>query len=201
VSGVRLVTFVDLGSGDEGPDGRRLSVSARMDAVLDTGRRVVLVDGRGWASQVGAYWDHEPTPEERASVEQSSAWAFETVESIQETARDVVGPDGAYGAYTQAEMDAAHWDGLAAIVRACGIDIDGAGLRALPHEVELSQRVLARLGAHPERQTSANAGAYRNTPRISLVQAASVRIWKCSLHAGSGGKTPSVSARRKPNRR
>ena len=43
----RLMTFVD--ADDEVPDARLISVSARHEAVLDDGRRVVLMDDRGWS--------------------------------------------------------------------------------------------------------------------------------------------------------
>jgi len=42
----RLMTFVD--ADDEVPDARQISVSARHD-VLDDGRRVLLMDDRGWS--------------------------------------------------------------------------------------------------------------------------------------------------------
>ena len=44
---VRLMTFVD--ADDEVPDARQISVSARHEAVLDDGRRVLLMDDRGWS--------------------------------------------------------------------------------------------------------------------------------------------------------
>jgi len=43
----RLMTFVD--ADDEVPDARRISVSARHEAVLDDGRRLLLMDDRGWS--------------------------------------------------------------------------------------------------------------------------------------------------------
>ena len=43
----RLMTFVD--ADDEVPDARQISVSARHEAVLDDGRRVLLMDDRGWS--------------------------------------------------------------------------------------------------------------------------------------------------------
>src|SRR3954471_7483231 len=44
----RLVTFADL-DGDPA-DARELSVSARLEAELGDGRRLVLLDGRGWTA-------------------------------------------------------------------------------------------------------------------------------------------------------
>ena len=42
-------------------------------------------------------------------------------------------------------MEAGHWDYLARILRQHGIEVAGAELKALPHDVELSDRVLARM--------------------------------------------------------
>ncbi len=67
VAVARLLTFVDLGRhDDDGPDAFRMSVSARLDAVLEDGRRVVLLADRGGAAQAGYSWEaaDEPTPEE-----------------------------------------------------------------------------------------------------------------------------------------
>ena len=135
----RLLTLVDLSDGhDEGPDARRLDVSARLEAVLDDGRRVVLLDDRGWSEVGHIDWDHRPTPEERARVERGiRIWAGQTAEDMAETARAVVGPD---------EPGDDHRAALADDLRRLGVDVDAAALEALPHDVELSERVLARIG-------------------------------------------------------
>lgn len=52
---VRLVTLADV-------DARRVSVSARHEAVLEDGRRVLLLDDRGW-SQTLAGADARVGPE------------------------------------------------------------------------------------------------------------------------------------------
>ena len=58
----RLLTLVDLmDQHDEGTDARRLDVSARLEAVLADGRRIVLLHGRGWSELGHIDWDHEPT--------------------------------------------------------------------------------------------------------------------------------------------
>jgi hypothetical protein len=44
----RLVTFVDVD--DRAGEARRMSVSARHEAALADGRRVLLLDDRGWSS-------------------------------------------------------------------------------------------------------------------------------------------------------
>jgi hypothetical protein len=46
-------------------------------------------------------------------------------------------------------MHASHWEHLARILCRRGIEIDAAELAALPHDVELGERVLARIAAAP----------------------------------------------------
>jgi hypothetical protein len=105
---------------------------------------VVLLDERGWSqSTILSFGDRESP----ARGERLSPWQGVTQENIEETARTVVGPDGAYGAHTQAEMDEGHWSYLAATLDEQGVAVDATDLRALPHEVELSDRLLARLGS------------------------------------------------------
>jgi hypothetical protein len=131
MSGVtRLLTFVDLDDADNaGADARRMSVTARHEAVLEDGRRVVLLDDRGWSEQQAG----------------PSIWASETVEGLERSARDVVGPDEPVEGITQAEMEAGHWETLAGTLRERGVDADPAELRVLRHDVELSPRLRARL--------------------------------------------------------
>jgi hypothetical protein len=135
---VRLLTFVDIrDDDDEGPGGRRMSVSARHEAVLPDGRRVLLLDDRGWSTQLRVVGGAEPS---------LGIWAYETAEQMERTARVVVGPDEPFEGRTQAEMEASHWDSLARVLQQEGIEAQAAELRALPHDVELSDRVLARVG-------------------------------------------------------
>ncbi len=68
---------------------------------------------------------------------------------MQDAARDVVGPDERPRGQTREEADAEYWGWLAGMLRANGVDIDASTLRALPHDVELSDGVLARIG-HPD---------------------------------------------------
>src|SRR6266545_6073053 len=87
----RLVTFVDLAEGVG--DTRQTSFSARHEAVLLDGRRVLLLDDRGWTwsslitVQAGAS-DRDSTREQQPDI-----WATTSVEDIEQTARMVVGPD------------------------------------------------------------------------------------------------------------
>lgn len=70
------------------------------------------------------------------------------IEEIQETARVVVGPDEGDRYHSRADMETVHWVDLADSLHRLGIRIDAEELSRLPHEVELSQRLLAR-PAHP----------------------------------------------------
>jgi hypothetical protein len=155
----RLLTSVDLGSDDPGPDARRMSVEARHEAVLTDGRRVLLLDDRGWFGTMGtAFLDGKPSDEDRrrAEANRPSAWTHETIENMEDTARMVVGPDCAYGGRTQAEMDAGHWDWMSSILRENGVEITATELMALPHDVQLSDPILARIGRRPSRSPDAS---------------------------------------------
>ena len=127
----RLVTHVELR--DAGA--RSMSVSARLEAVLEDGRRVTLLDDRGWTESLGG---GEGGP---------GIWAHMSVAEIEETARTVVGPDEPFAGHTQEHMERTHWDHLAGVLQAHGVGVDGHRLRQLPHEVVLDGRLLARLCA------------------------------------------------------
>jgi hypothetical protein len=106
----RLVTVADL---RESADPREISVAARHEAVLADGRRVILLDDRGWTSALrGAGVD-----------EDTDAWRLES----------------------ETDMERAHWSGLAEKLRADGVMVAADELRALPHDVVLSERLWARL--------------------------------------------------------
>jgi hypothetical protein len=139
----RLVTFVDIHAASDS----QLSFSARHDVLLADGRRIVLLNDRGW-SQSRIYFSSDSEPTMRN--ERSSPWEGVTREHIEEAARTVVGPDEAYGDHTQTEADEAHWAYLSGTLEKQGIDMDATDLRALPHEVELSDRLLVCLGEPPD---------------------------------------------------
>ena len=124
----RLVTFVDFR--DTAAPGQ-MSVSARHEAQLADGRRVLLLDDRGWSS----------------SGNVPDIWAATTVEDIEETARSVVGPDEPFAGRSQEHMEAEHWAYLAGVLRERGVVVDAVRPRGLPHDVVLSEPLLARLGA------------------------------------------------------
>jgi hypothetical protein len=137
----RLVTLVDVN--DEASDARQMSVSALHEAVLEDGRRVLLLDDRGWTSAaLTAYWGEVPEDSRR---DQPDVWAVTTVEDIEETARVVVGPDEPPDGYSQEEAEAAHWAYLADVLREQGVVVDAQELKRLPHDVVLSERLRARI--------------------------------------------------------
>ena len=143
----RLLTSVDIcDADDDGPDARRMSLSAHHEAVLGDGRRVVLLDGRGWNEMLSVVPSDEPSAPDSRRRELPSVWAFATVDGIKRAARVVVGPDAPFEGRTPADMEADHWEALAQILRRHGVEIEAADLKALPHDVVLSDRVLGRIG-------------------------------------------------------
>jgi len=118
-----LVTKVDL---MPDPHGDGLSFSACFVARAADGREVVVFDDRGWTASLGAA-DADP-------------WALMDAAVIEATARDVVGPD-------EDDEDAAerHWRWVAEILTEHGIAAEATHLERLPHEVVLSDRLVARL--------------------------------------------------------
>lgn len=132
-------TAAPRGAGGE-LDPRRISVSARHEAVLEDGSRLLLLDDRGWSGELrGAGAD---------GIE--DLWAVTPERDIVETARMVVGPDEPFGGRSQGDMEADHWNALVANLRAQGVVVEAGQLRQLPHEVELSDRLRARLGQRPD---------------------------------------------------
>jgi ribosome biogenesis SPOUT family RNA methylase Rps3 len=122
------VTVADLD--DEAVTTAQVSVSARHEAELDDGSRVLLLDDRGWGS--------------------SGSWTETTVEDVLETTRMVVGPDEPPEDRSYEDMAAGHWAYLQRILETRGVVVDAAVLRRLPHDILLSRRLLARLGhGHP----------------------------------------------------
>ena len=123
----RLVTVADIE--DEVADDRHVSVKARHEAVLTDGRRVVLLDDRGWGS--------------------TQLWTAISAEEVQETTRMVVGPDEPPEDRTWQDMQADHWSHLARILRRHGVAADAHRLGRLRHDVVLSERLLVRIGHDP----------------------------------------------------
>jgi hypothetical protein len=129
---VRLLSVADV---REEADPRRMSVAVRLEAVLDDGRHVVLLDGRGWSEELrGA-----------GARDGGDAWALASREEVIETARTVVGPDEPFGERSQADMERDHWSTLASTLARHRVGVDARRLAAVPHDVVLSEALLARL--------------------------------------------------------
>lgn len=107
-----------------------MSFSTLHQAVLQDGRRVTLLDDRGWAV-------HGP----------ADIWQQTSVEEIEADARTVVGPDEPYGSHSRTEMESDHWAYLTGILREQGVLVDSEELSRLPHHVELSERLQARIAS------------------------------------------------------
>jgi hypothetical protein len=142
----RLVTFVDVDDG--AGDARQMSVSARHDAVLTDGRRVLLLADRGWSSlsSLSAAWKGDVSDLDSWREDQPDIWATTSIEDIEETARAVVGPDEPFDGRSQEDVEAGHWTYLSEVLRQHGVVVDPLDLKRLPHEVVLSKRLLARVG-------------------------------------------------------
>jgi hypothetical protein len=139
-----LVTLVDVDVGNS--DSRQMSVSARHEAALADGRRVLLLDDRGWTSSALRAYRMGELPDGDPWRDQPDPWAGTTMEDIEETARVVVGPDEPPDGHSQEEAEAAHWAYLADVLREQGLLVDPLELKQLPHDVVLSERLLERIG-------------------------------------------------------
>lgn len=121
---VRLVALCDLGPRSH--DAARASFGVDEHLVLASGRRVVLHAGeRGWTSH---YVGPPPRP----------PW---TRDEVVRGALTVVLPDG------DDDPEPHPWHWLAGLARARGVEVSADDLRALPYEVELTERLEAWLDA------------------------------------------------------
>jgi hypothetical protein len=114
----RLVTVVELDERDQSGHSAR----AHLYVLLSNGERLVLLDDRGWSS--GA-----------ASIGQLGR------RDIEDTARTVVGPDGPCPGENDEQMEARYWASMERKVLEAGFGAEAAELKALPHEVEIGQRL------------------------------------------------------------
>jgi hypothetical protein len=123
---VRLVTSIDVVDGLSSD--RQISISTRHEAELADGRRILLLDDRGWSGSGPA-----------------DIWARTSVEELAATARTVVGPDEPSAGRTRADMAADHWSELAGTLARHGVTVHAALLEGLPHDVVLGDRLRERL--------------------------------------------------------
>jgi hypothetical protein len=96
-------------------------------AMLSDGRRLVLSNDRGWGGSMSGGRGPD------------DMWAYETVETIERTALNVVLPDDA-----EDTGEEHPWELLAERIRAFGVETTPEELKRLPYDVELSQRLRAR---------------------------------------------------------
>jgi hypothetical protein len=113
--------MVDLEERDQ--TGR--SAWAHLYVVLSTGERYLVFSDRGWSG--------------------SAEIAREGLLQIEDTARTVVGPDGAGPGETDEQMETMYWDRMERRLRDAGISAKAGELKALPHEVEIGERLRHRL--------------------------------------------------------
>ena len=131
----RLITFADL---REGSTYASASVSARHEAVLTDGRRVLIFDDRGWS------WSaHRGSPGQDTIT--LDPWISSTLEEIERTARVVVGPDEPRPGQTQDEAAAAHWWYVADLLDARGAEATPRALAHVPHDVVVSDALRDRV--------------------------------------------------------
>lgn len=102
-------------------------MTARHELELADGRRVLLLNDRGWGS--------------------SGGWAEQSLADVLDNARTVVGPDEPPRGRSHEEEAVLHWSYLQRITQKQGVDVDADQLRQLPHDVVLSDRLLTRIGA------------------------------------------------------
>jgi hypothetical protein len=90
----RLITSIDIDetAGPEFNNDHRLSISALHELELAGGRRLTLLDDRGWSASGP-----------------SGIWSYESVETLTQTARTVVGPDEPLEGRSYEEEAALHW--------------------------------------------------------------------------------------------
>lgn len=107
-----------------------MSVSALLEVELTDGRRITLLDDRGWGG----------------SMTGGDIWSFETVDGIAEDARVVVGPDEPPDGLTHEDAAVEHWTALVQDLAEHEVVIEPDALAALPHDVDLGPRLRAQLG-------------------------------------------------------
>jgi hypothetical protein len=139
---VRLLTLVDVV--ERFGDARQMSLSARHEAVLADGRRILLLADRGWTESLMTFSQDVPDADSRR--DELDIWAVTSVEDIEQTARTVVGPDEPFAGHSREKMAESHWAHLASVLAEQGVVADPSDLRRLPHDVELSERLLERVG-------------------------------------------------------
>ena len=127
---MRLLTRIEIDEPASTPRDadRELSVAALLELELTSGRRVTLLDGRGWCCSGP-----------------SDIWAYTSMEDLAGTARTVVGPDEPHDSLSHEDADQGYWAEMAARAQTQGVHIEAGDLAALPHDVDISQEIQARV--------------------------------------------------------
>lgn len=128
-----LVTVVDEDPEVSDGDG----FTALLYAVLADGSRVLVLDDRGWA-QTRIVSARPPDVAEACDSTLDR-------QDIEDTAKMVVGPDEPPDDSDHESEAAAYWEYLAGILVRQGVATRPADLRLLPHDVELSEPLAARV--------------------------------------------------------
>ena len=121
---LRLITYAE--AGDDPAWEAKVDVKARHELELADGRRVLLLNDRGYGS--------------------TCAWTEATLADVEFQIRTVVGPDEPFDDLTAGDMQAAHWEALAAVAQQHGVSVEGADLQRLKHDVVISDLIRSLVG-------------------------------------------------------
>lgn len=116
---LRLVTSAEAGN-----DARwqgQVDVKARHELELDDGRRVLLLNDRGYGG--------------------TCAWNKTTLADVEVQIRTAVGPDEPFDNLSARDMEAAHWEALAALAQQHGVPVAAVDLQRLRHDVVISESI------------------------------------------------------------
>lgn len=119
----RLISFADANINPSHPE--QVSIRVRFELELADGRRVLLLNDRGWGS--------------------SRTWSELTMEHILRNARDVVGPDEPPQGRSREEEANLYWAAMQRTLQRQGVAVGADDLRQLPHDVLLSDGLLAKV--------------------------------------------------------
>lgn len=116
---LRLVTSAE--AGNDAPWESQVDVKARHELELTDGRRVLLLNDRGYGA--------------------TCAWNTTTLADVEVQIRTAVGPDEPFDDLTAGDMEAAHWEALAALAQQHGVPVAAVDLQRLRHDVVISEPI------------------------------------------------------------
>lgn len=120
-----IVKFISLAEAE--PESEEVSVSVLLQAQLDDGRLVVVLDDRGWST--------------------NCSWPQAVPADIRETALVVAGPDEPGPGATRAQALHDYWEYIQTILAAQQLHLPVHELMALEHEVQFGPRLQNLLAA------------------------------------------------------